>query len=77
MTLHCVLAPVESSRIELQAHRQELRRPGFGNANNDPLIVGAPGVLSDRHAKVRRGGTAGDAATSGPGTPPRKGPTGG
>ena len=28
----------------------------FRNANNDPLIVGAPLLLSDRHAKVRREG---------------------
>jgi hypothetical protein len=31
-------------------------QPAFRNANNDPLIVGAPVLLSDRHAKVRREG---------------------
>lgn len=31
-------------------------QPTFRNANNDPLIVGAPVLLSDRHAKVRRAG---------------------
>jgi hypothetical protein len=35
-------------------------QPAFRNANNDPLIVGAPVLLSDRHAKVRREGTADD-----------------
>lgn len=29
---------------------------GFRNANNAPLIVAAPLLLSDRHAKVRREG---------------------
>jgi len=29
---------------------------GFPQSNNDPLIVGAPVLLSDRHAKVRREG---------------------
>ena len=28
----------------------------FRNANNDPLIVGEPLLLTERHAKVRREG---------------------
>jgi hypothetical protein len=38
------------------ATRVRVAQLAFRNANNDPLIVGAPVLLSDRHAKVRREG---------------------
>jgi len=39
-----------------QVRIPEVAQLAFRNANNDPLIVGEPLLLTERHAKVRREG---------------------